>query len=378
MTNQQKIISLSSQSFFDIDSGIESKVNTLMQANHHDTCGPKSRPDLGAIYHSKNNRKGCLLFKTLYTNACINDCSYCINTSKDKKQSYTPKELSETFINLYKNNLVEGLFLSSAIPKDSGKIMEDMLSTVELIRYKYHFNGYIHMKILPGATYDNIKRASRLAQRLSINIEAPNADRLSDLSSTKDYKIDILRRQRWLKNMNLPHGHTTQFIVGAAGETDLEILNMLDYEYNNLDLTRGYFSAFTPCEKTALENKEKTPKLRETRLYNTDFLLRKYNYKIKDIEEVLDDNNNLRTEDPKVLIAKNQIKKPLDINSATYSDLVRIPGIGEITAKRIIHKRKTCPIKRRLDLKNAGVIIKRADPFLKINGWSQKRIDGCR
>ena len=287
----------------------------------------------------------------------------------------TPEELAKTFMQYRKNNLVDGLFLSTGIPKDPQAIMDKMLDTLEIIRYRHRFQGYIHLKILPGASYGSIKRASHLAQRLSINIEAPNKDRLSDLSTTKDYKIDILRRQRWLKNMDLSHGHTTQFVVGAGSETDLEILNMLDFEYNNFNLQRAYFSAFAPCRGTALEKKEKTKKQREIRLYNTDFLLRKYNFKIKEIKEILDDDNNLPKKDPKTLIAKNYFEKPVDINSATYTELLHIPGIGDISAKRIIEKRKDTPIKKRQDLKKTGVILKRADPFLKINGWHQRTLD---
>ncbi|MFH1126633.1 MAG: radical SAM protein [archaeon] len=370
----QKILSDKETTFFDRESAGETKINTLLKANRHDTCGPSHDPDLGAIYRAKNNNQGCLLFKTLYTNACSFDCKYCINTRKEKKSTYTPAELAKTFMRLYKMNLVEGLFLSSAIPKDPDIIMEDMLKAVELIRYAHRFDGYIHLKVLPGSSYGTIKRASSLVQRLSINLEAPTKDHLSTLSTTKDYNIDIIRRQRWLSRMDLPHGHTTQFVVGAAGETDLEILKTLDYGYNCMNLKRGYFSAFTPCRHTALENREKTPEYREIRLYNTDFLLRKYGYKLKDIKEILTSEGNLKRRDPKLLIAENQIKKPLDINSATYSELIRVPGIGELSAKKIILARKKSPLTRRRELKNTGMILKRAEPFLKLNGWTQKRI----
>ncbi|MCK5698694.1 MAG: helix-hairpin-helix domain-containing protein [Candidatus Aenigmarchaeota archaeon] len=373
MTTQKKIISLSENVFFDRESGSESKITDLSRANQYDTCGPSQKPGLGAIYHAKNNRRGCLLFKTLYTNACSFDCKYCINTRKEKKSSYTPQELAKTFMQFHKNNLVDGLFLSSGIPKDPQVIMDKMLDTLEIIRFRYRFQGYIHMKVLPGASYSSIKRASHLAERLSINIEAPNKDRLSDMSTTKDYKIDILRRQRWLKNMNLSHGHTTQFVVGAGSETDLEILNMLGFEYNNFDLRRAYFSAFAPCRGTVLEKKEKTKKLREVRLYNIDFLLRKYNFKIREIKDILNDDDNLPEKDPKTLIAQNYFERPVDINSATYTELLHVPGIGDVSAKRIIEKRKDTSIKRQ-DLKKTGVILKRADPFLKINGWSQRTL----
>ncbi len=376
MVNQEKIASLSSHSFFDKESDTDSKVMSLSRANQYDTCGPSARPELGAVYRAKSAQSGgCLLFKTLYTNQCSFDCKYCINTRKDKKSSYTPPELAKTFMGLYGKNLVDGLFLSSAIPKDPEIIMEKMIETVEIIRMKYHFGGYIHMKILPGASYDSMKRASRLAQRLSINLEAPNKDRLSSLSSTKDYKVDILRRQRWLKNMDISHGHTTQFVVGAGSETDFEILNMLDFEYKNLDLRRGYFSAFAPCRGTVFEKREKTQKLREVRLYNTDFLLRKYNFKFNEIKDILDEDDNLPRGDPKVLVAENYFLKPVDVNCASYDELLHVPGVGEVSAGRIIDARKKGCIRNRRELKKNGVVLGRAEPFLKINGWTQRRIN---
>ncbi len=374
MTMQEKIVSLSAHSFFDRESSRDSKVVRLSHGNQYDTCGPAANTDLGAIYRTENGRKGCLLFKTLYTNQCSFDCKYCINARKEKKSSYTPPELAKTFMGLYRRNLVDGLFLSSGIPRDPEIIMEKMIETVEIIRSRYRFGGYIHMKVLPGASYDSIRRASGLAQRLSINLEAPSKDRLSCLTGTKDYRIDILRRQRWLSGMNLPCGHTTQFVVGAGDESDLEILNMLDFEYKNFGIRRGYFSAFSPCAGTALEGREKTEKLREVRLYNTDFLLRKYNFKIGEIKEILGEDGNLSREDPKVLVARKYFAKPVDVNSASYDELLHVPGIGEISAKRIVERRKRGLIKRRRELKEMGVVLGRADAFVKVGGWSQRGV----
>jgi len=279
-------------------------------------------------------------------------------------------------MNLYKSGIVEGLFLSSAIPTEPEIVMGKMIETLEIIRYRYRFRGYIHQKILPGSSYDSVKRASKLADRLSINIEAPSRDRLSCLSSTKDYMTDIVRRQRWLKRMEMPAGHTTQFVVGAGDENDCEILDMLNYEYKTLDLRRGYFSAFKPCRGTALENREAAPKLREHRLYNTDFLLRKYGFPLGEVKDVLDDEGNLPRQDPKMMIARNYFDKPVDVNAATYDELLHVPGIGDIGAKRIIARRKNMKIMRKRELAELGVVVKRAEAFLKIDGWSQRRIDG--
>lgn len=379
MVSADKMAALSSFDFFDRESSSESKVDALLSGNRFDRCGRAVdiSPGLGGLYSARTSGKGCMLFKTLYTNACRFDCKYCINTLKVKgnKSSYTPEELSKTFMSLYNNGIVEGLFLSSAIPSDPETVMEKMIETLEIIRYRYRFRGYIHQKILPGSPHDSIMRASKLADRLSINIEAPSKSRLSCLSGAKDYLIDIIRRQRWLKRMEMPGGHTTQFVVGAGEENDCEILDMLDYEYRTLELRRGYFSAFKPCRGTALEKREAAPKLREIRLYNIDFLLMRYGFPMGEVKDVLDDEGNLQRQDPKMLIAKKFFDRAVDVNIASYDELLHVPGIGEIGAKRIIARRKKMRITRRRELAELGVLVKRAEQFLNINGHVQKRID---
>ena len=328
------------------------------------------------IYYS--DKSGCVvpIFKVLMSNACSFDCKYCQNSAccNKPKAAFTPEELAELFYRLYKNRLVEGLFLSSAVTCDADLAEERMLEAVRLIREKYRFQGYIHLKILPGVSRELLKEACLLADRVSINIEAPSASRLAELSSTKDYKIDLLRRQRWLAKQNLRFGHTTQFVVGAANESDAEILRMLCWQYKKVGLKRAYFSAFKPLKGTPLEHKEETPDERERRLYMADYLLRKYGFPLKEFEQIMVDGN-LPKGDPKIHLAMHYFDAPLDINDASYDELLHVPGIGPKSARRIIELREEG--KRIRDVKELaalGVVVRRARPFIKIGNSMQSRI----
>ena len=268
-------------------------------------------------------------------------------------------------MHLVKTLDVQGLFLSSGIEKDADQTTEKMLSAVRLIRYKYNFKGYIHFKVLPGTSYELIKQASELADRMSINIEAPNKSILSELSTCKDYQIDILKRQAWISRLS--KSQTTQIIVNNI-TTDKDILRMLKWEYVKLKLSRIYFSAFHPVKGTPLEN-EKAEKLsRQNHLYNVDFLIRKYNYSFKEIETSLVDGM-LPSIDPKLAMARANFDKPIEINEASYEQLIRIPGIGPLTAMKITESRTK--LKSFQDLYKFGGNTKRALPFVKINGNKQ-------
>lgn len=366
------------------------KIKVLGEAGKWDTCASSASPrkvsgtnrigdtSICGICHSFTENGRCIsLFKTLMTNACIYDCKYCHNSTKcsSRKTIFEPEELARVFMNLYTRNYVEGLFLSSGVLKDADFTTEKMLQAVNIIRNKYKFTGYIHLKILPGTNKDLVKQATEIADRVSINIEAPNKSRLSLLSDIKEYKTDILRRQAWIKRMNVPAGQTTQLVVGGSDETDLEILKMANWEYENLDLKRIYYSAFNPVEKTPLQNKEKTPLQREHRLYNVDFMMRKYDIKLKEFKEIMPEGN-LPKEDPKLALAKNYFDKPVDINEASKEDLIRVPGIGPTSLKRIINLREQkIKITKKEELHSMGVVLKRADSFLKIGGSAQCRLN---
>jgi len=365
------------------------KVKVLGESAKWDTCASsasnrkvKGIDRIGnaagcGICHSFTEDGQCIsLWKTLYSNACSFDCKFCANASGCNKNParFEPKEFAKVFMSLYVRNYVEGLFISSAVEKDPDRTTESMIEAVNLIRQKYKFQGYIHFKVLPGTSYDLIKYASEFADRMSINLEVPNKSRMSEISSVKDYKIDILRRQAWLKRMKLHSGQTTQLVVGGAGESDLEILKMIDWEYKNINLKRGYYSAFVPVPKTPFEGKERINLSREFHLYNVDFMLRKYHIPFKEFREILNDEM-LPKIDPKVALARQHFDSGIDLNEAKWDDLVRVPGIGPLSAHRILELQKGgVKIVKKQQLKSIGVVLKRALPFVKLDGRRQKML----
>jgi len=362
-----------------------SKARILGDSGKYDVCGgeickpPEFTGGLqnlpGIIKARSENGHFCSLLKTLQTNSCKYDCKYCANRAdgcQKKLASFEPHELAGLFNVLVQKRIVTGLFLSSGVAGDANSTTEKMLQTVRLVRHKYHFSGYIHFKVLPGTSYELIKQASELSSRLSINVEAPGKSRLNELSSVKDFKSDILQRQLWISRMKLRSGHTTQIIAGAGEETDLEIIKMAKWEYEHMKLKRCYYSSFSPVKGTPLENKEKVPVNRSNHLYNVDWLLRVYKYNVSSIKNILIDDM-LPDKDPKLAIAEETLTDPVDVNDASHDELLRVPGIGLKTAEQIMQMRE----QKKLDLKSlqeCRVIMKRASPFIRVNGEFQRRL----
>lgn len=363
------------------------KLNTLVAAARFDMCGcggagSVAKSPLGFIYHAALPGGGSIpLLKVLLTNICINDCAYCVNQiGRDiPRCSFQSEELAKLFMELHTKRLVQGLFLSSGIGENASRTMESMIEVVEILRQHYGFKGYIHLKILPGASFDCIEAGCQLASRVSVNIEAPTVHHLARLSRKKDLHHDILERMRWVKQLisedeNLvPSGQTTQFVVGAAGETDLDILRATKALYSEVGLRRVYFSAFRPIGNSPLEELQPTPAIREHRLYQTDWLLRVYGFSLDEMELALGKNDNLPLgKDPKLVIAQKQPWLfPVDVNRASYKELLRVPGIGPASAKRIIEARQEHSIFSRQQLKKMKVVTSRALPFI----WFKGRLD---
>jgi len=313
------------------------------------------------------------LFKVLLTNVCINDCAYCANqVGRDvPRSSFRPEELSKLFMQLHEKRLVQGLFLSSGIGVDPSRTMGAMIDTVEILRRR-RFKGYVHLKILPGASLACVEEACRLADRVSVNMEAPTAAHLARLSSRKDLYNGILEPMRWVKKVIsrnetlVPAGQTTQFVVGAAGETDRDLLHATAQLYSDVGLRRAYFSAFRPIRDSRLEGARATPSTREHRLYQSDWLLRIYGFSLSEVELALGRNDKLPlAKDPKLVIAERQPWLfPVDVNNATHEQLLRVPGIGPISARRIIQTRREHTIRSLVELRKMGVATRRATPFL--------------
>lgn len=326
------------------------------------------------VCHSFTPDGRCVsLLKVLMTNECEKDCSYCPNrVQRDiPRTAFTPEELSGLFINMYERNYVEGLFLSSGVRHGTASSIENMIKTVEILRFRYRFGGYIHLKMLPGVSEQYIHQAAHLADRISLNLEAPSSDRLKALSRSKDFEKDLLlpiKKISGIVAQNPGTTHTTQFIVGAAHESDKEILSAVNKLYTTYNLKRAYFSAFSPVSGTPLENMPPAPMIRENRLYQSDFLLRFYDFKFTDF--VFDETGNLdSTLDPKLMYAvRNPQLFPVEINKASYEQLLRVPGIGPKSARKILQLRRQYRIKSPLELKNMGISLKRCGKFITISG----------
>ena len=362
------------------------KIGLLAEAAKYDVCMSSClsggrKPDPADPVHRwiypavLPNGRTVPILKILMDNVCENNCTYCIHRrGRDHPTaSLTPEELANIFMGLVRGRLVHGLFLSSAISSGPNKVMEKMIRAVEIIREKQKFSGYIHLKILPGANLDYVERAVELANRVSLNLEAPNRKRLAKIAPEKVFIKDLLKpmehaRDLILQGKGKARSQTTQFVVGASGESDNEILKSTAYLYKNLGLWRAYFSAFQPVPDTPLENHPPTPLVREHRLYQTDFLLRQYGFKLSEVV-FCEDGNLPQKYDPKMAWALAHPERfPIEVNKAEYGQLLRIPGIGPVSAKRISKLRRKDRFHNLEELKATRMVLKRALPFILVNG----------
>ena len=315
------------------------------------------------------------LLKVLQSNACDRDCFYCANRRDRtvRRTSFRPEELAGLFDVMQRRGLVDGIFLSSGIGGSVHSVMDRMIATVEIIRKKCQFQGYVHLKILPGVDRGAVARAVELADRVSVNLEAPSPDRLVCLTHRKDFVEDLLTRLAWAHQdirleMHRRITQTTQLVVGAADETDQEILDASASLYRRYNLSRVYYSAFHPVPDTPLENHPATPSWREQRLYQADWLLREYGFRAEEL--CFDDNGNLSEWcDPKLAWALRHPERfPVEINQAGRQGLVRVPGIGPKSAQRILDRRRQGRFRDLRHLKRVGVAVRRAAPFILLDG----------
>jgi len=347
------------------------------------STGRLGNPAASGICHSFLPDGRCVsLFRVLMTNACEQDCAYCVNrrSRNTPRTSFQPEELARMFIEFYVRNYVEGLFLSSGVCGRADATMEKMVKTVEILRAQYGYQGYVHLKILPGASRDLVERGADLADRMSVNLEAPNRKRLALLSPGKEMMENIVERMRWMNQLavqgRIPSGQTTQFVVGPAGETDFELLRTVTWLYKNVGLRRAYFSAFIPVPDTPLENQPPTPLLREHRLYQAEFLLRTYGFSLEELAFQGRDFNLPLDYDPKVVFALARPERyPVEVNKATKEELLRVPGMGRRSVSRILALRRQGRITDLQELKNLGVVVKRARPFITILGKAQGHLE---
>ncbi len=333
------------------------------------------------------------LLKVLMTNICIYDCKYCVNrvSGGARRAAFTPRELCELTIQFYRRNYIEGLFLSSGVIKNPDYTCELLIRTVQMLREEYHFRGYVHVKAIPGADDLLLERLGLLTDRMSVNIELPSEQSLRLLAPDKS-KASVLRPMGLIQGKIQEHadaivryrhapkfapaGQSTQMIIGATPDSDFQILRLTQSLYRRYSLKRVFFSAYMPVGSHALLPPQgtKPPLLREHRLYQADWLLRFYGF---DAEELLDeahpDFNPLV--DPKCSWALNHMEYfPVEINRAPYEMLLRVPGIGVTSAKRIITARRTGSLDF-VGLKKLGVVLKRAQYFILCSG---RMLEGLR
>lgn len=342
---------------------------------------------LSGICHSWSADGRCIsLFKILLSNDCLFDCRYCLSRRSNTLQraTFTPKEIADLTINFYLRNYIEGLFLSSAVYSSPDSTMADMVEVCRLLRNTHRFNGYIHLKVIPGASRELIQQAGFLADRLSVNIELPSEDSLKRLAPQKSKQSIMAPMQQIGENFTgfqleqhkhrttprfCPAGQSTQMIIGASPESDLHILNLTENLYNKLSMKRVYYSAYIAVNEESLLPALSTapPLIREHRLYQADWLLRFYRFQA---HEILSPSLPFLDEriDPKAAWAlRNFDLFPIDINRASYEELLRIPGVGVTSARRIVETRRITAI-REQDLKKIGLVLKRAKYFITING----------
>lgn len=326
------------------------------------------------IYRSFLPSGRCVsLFKVLQTNACINDCFYCAFrcSHRHRRTAFSPDDLAKTFMELLKRRYVEGLFLSSGVTGSPDRTMAEMIKTVEILRFKYRYRDYIHLKIIPGAGRDLVVRATELADRVSVNLEAPNDRRLSRIAPDKNIKRDIMRQLFWARDQQkkglVPAGITTQFVVGPAGETDRELIRSTGWLYRNIGLARAYFSGYRPVDGP-LGRGLSPAAVREHRLYQADWLLRKYGFSVEEIP--FEDGGNLSLDvDPKMAWALRHPERfPVEVNKASYEELLRVPGIGAVSAGKIISARRRSRLKSLDDLKGMRIPLGRARNFILLDG----------
>lgn len=348
--------------------------------------GSTSSSVAGCCHSFSADGRCVTLLKVLLSNDCSYDCKYCVNrrTNDVRRASFDPRELAELTIGFYRRNYIEGLFLSSAVLGSPDRTTELMIHALSILRNEYRFNGYIHAKAIPGASPELVTRLGLLADRLSVNIELPSEESLRSLAPNKTKRAILAPmgqiRDQWAESKAelvkyrdaprfAPAGQSTQLIVGATGESDRHILNLTESLYGRYRLKRVFYSAYVPvAESTLLPSLDtKPPLLREHRLYQADWLLRFYGFRAGELlsEDEPDFDPRL---DPKCCWALRHPERfPVEVNRADYETLLRVPGVGVVSARRILVARRVGPL-RADDLRKLGVVMKRAQYFLTCGG----------
>ena len=318
------------------------------------------------------------ILKVMVTTACQMNCYYCpfrAGRSQMKRLTFAPDELAQGLDTLQKAGKVEGMFLSSGIIKGSVTTQDKIIDTADIVRNRFHYQGYLHLKVMPGVEYDQLYRLMQLADRVSVNLEGPTQERLDALAPKKDFQRELLSMLRLAEQIRRTHPHeklastVTQFVVGAVGDTDYELLSLSQRLYRHYGLTRAYYSGFSPVIQTPFENLPATDPLREFRLYQASFLLRDYGWNVQDLPILTDGNMELGL-DPKRAWAERHLRDaPIEIMTARRDQLLRIPGIGPKGADRIIRARRIGNLTDITHLRKLNIRApEQAAPYILLNG----------
>lgn len=326
------------------------------------------------------------LLKTLLSSVCERDCYYCPFRSERnyRRVSFQPEDFAALYMGMHRAGMVEGVFLSSGLGGSGVQTQDRLLATAEILRRKHKYRGYLHLKIMPGAERDQVEQAMLLADRISINLEAPGEEHLRSLAPLKRFRSELLAPLRWIHEIRqekAPHrawkgtwpSSTTQFVVGGAGESDLELLALTDKLHTQAGLARAYFSAFSPIPGTPFENHSPTPPEREHRLYQASFLLRDYGFALEELP--FEGRGDLPLdEDPKLAWAKRYLAhQPVEVNTASRRDLLRVPGFGSKGVSIILRARREGKLTSLSHLTKLGLRPGKAKGFILLNGKAPAR-----
>jgi predicted DNA-binding helix-hairpin-helix protein len=341
----------------------------------------RKKSSLGIHHAAMPGGKRIALLKTLLTSACERDCYYCPFRARRnyRRATFKPDEMAAVFTQMAQARVADGLFLSSGVAGGGVRTQDRLIDTVDILRRKHRFDGYVHLKLMPGVERDQVLRTMQLADRVSINLEAPNTARLLKLAPQKIFLEELLQPLKWVDEIRRSQpAHSafrgrwpsmvTQFVVGAVGEDDLEILTTSDYLIRRLRLARVYFSAFSPVSDTPLENHAPENPWREHRLYQASFLLRDYGFDLEDLPFTAAGRLPLEV-DPKLGWAHANLRQaPIELNRADRHGLLRVPGIGPKSADRLLHARRQGTLRDLRDLQRLGINAGRAAPYILLDG----------
>jgi predicted DNA-binding helix-hairpin-helix protein len=362
------------------ESAVADRDGAMPRPHHPVRIGPHPLSAVGIAAASLPGGGTTTLMRVMQTNACSLSCGYCPTFcgGNVRRTAITPEETARTFMDVHRKGLAQGLFLTSGVPGRPHRATDRMLATLDLLRRREGFTGYIHVKLLPGAEAAQVDEAARLATRISVNLEAPTDAHVRRLARDKDLGGDLLpkleRAARQLAARRrepdaLPtSGTTTQFVVGAAGERDREILDVVARLERRRLLHHAHFSAFQPVAGTPLEHLPATPAARELRLYQAEHLLRQYGFAFAELAFQADGNLALDV-DPKTAWARAHPERfPIEVTRAPYEALIRVPGVGPSTARRLVTGRAAMVLRGPEDLRTAGIDVVRAAYYLSLRG----------